>query len=212
MGASNPHPHGQIWAQYSIPHIVQRKLTQQGGYYQRHHGATLLLDYARREQQYGQRLLYANDSFVWLVPFWACWPFETMILPRRYCMTGPSEMSREEKHDLADILKVSIGSYDRIFDVPFPYSMGLHLPPTAPESSEGWQFHISFYPPLLRSATVRKFMVGYELCAMPQRDVTPEQAAELLGIAKQRYQSEGPAVVAGLAVSEMDTQSSGNRS
>ena len=178
MGASNPHPHGQIWAQHSIPHIAARKQRQQQQYYART-GGLLLHDYIQKEQRYDERIVYRNQHFVWVVPFWAVWPFETMIVPIAPQRTL-ADLSPAQKEGLADALQVAIRTYDGVFGCPFPYSMGLHLPPVEDDSQEGWQFHIGFYPPLLRSASVRKFMVGYELCAMPQRDITPEYAAHTL--------------------------------
>lgn len=188
MGASNPHPHGQVWAQESVPPLVEQKRQRQRAYYDLHDGI-LLLDYLQKEQQYQQRILYANTHFAWVMPFWACWPFETLILPLSARETL-ADMDTSERRALADALRVAIGSYDCVFDSPFPYSMGVHMPPSDDDTQPGWQFHIGFYPPLLRSASVRKFMVGYELCAMPQRDITPEQAAAILQGATARYRAE----------------------
>jgi UDPglucose--hexose-1-phosphate uridylyltransferase len=177
MGASNPHPHGQIWATSSVPHELAIEVERQAAWFDKH-GTPLLIDYLERELADGTRILCANSHFVALVPFWAAWPFETLVLPRRP-VAALDELSAEEKGDLADILRRLTASFDRLFSAPFPYTMGLHQRPTqAP--APGFVFHMHFYPPLLRSATVRKFMVGFEMLAMAQRDLTPEAAAERL--------------------------------
>ena len=186
MGSSNPHPHGQLWANQSIPHIAQRKAIQQQRYFESHN-SPLLSDYLKKEEQVAERIIFMSRAFCWLVPFWAVWPYETMIIIRRSCMSI-EELKEEEFADLAHILQLVVATYDRIFECPFPYSMGVHLPPTTTQKPKGWQLHIGFYPPLLRSASVRKFMVGYELCAMPQRDITPEYAAQQLRILCQGVQ------------------------
>lgn len=178
MGASNPHPHGQIWATEHIPNETLAELHAQREHYAGH-GRTLLADYLADELELGTRIVYANDDFVVLVPFWAVWPFETLVLPRRSVATL-IELTPAERTHLADVLSTLTRAYDRIFDTPFPYSMGLHPSPTDGEPHPEWTFHIHFYPPLLRSATVRKFMVGFELLGSPQRDITPESAAESL--------------------------------
>ena len=177
MGASNPHPHGQIWATSSVPNELALETTRQSDYF-KSHGRCLLIDYVEREVAAGERLVYANDSFVVLVPFWAAWPFETIVVPRRD-VASLDVLTGLERLDLADALACLTASYDRVFDTPFPYTMGLHQRPTH-EESLGFVFHIHFYPPLLRSATVRKFMVGFEMLAMAQRDLTPEAAAQRL--------------------------------
>jgi UDPglucose--hexose-1-phosphate uridylyltransferase len=177
MGASNPHPHGQIWATASVPTEQAIEAMRQGEYLAKH-GRPLLIDYVERELQQNQRIVFANDSFVVLVPFWAAWPFETIVLPRR-AVSCLDELSEAERDDLAAALARLTATYDRVFDAPFPYTMGLHQRPTQ-EPASGFVFHIHFYPPLLRSATVRKFMVGFEMLAMAQRDLTPEAAAERL--------------------------------
>jgi UDPglucose--hexose-1-phosphate uridylyltransferase len=177
MGASNPHPHGQIWATQSVPSELALEVFRQAEYKSSHEKA-MLIEYAEREISLSDRIIYKNDSFVVLVPFWAAWPFETLLLPRRQaaCL---DELSHAELHDLADALNKTTAAYDRVFDAPFPYTMGLHQRPTR-SPAPGFVFHIHFYPPLLRSATVRKFMVGFEMLAMAQRDLTPEAAAERL--------------------------------
>ena len=177
MGASNPHPHGQIWATSSVPHELAIETACQDDYF-RQHGRPLLIDYVEREIAVGERIVFANESFVVLVPFWAAWPFETLILPRR-ALSSLDVLSSAERIHLAQALSALTATYDRVFDAPFPYTMGLHQRPTA-DTAQGFVFHIHFYPPLLRSASVRKFMVGFEMLAMAQRDLTPEVAAQRL--------------------------------
>ena len=178
MGASNPHPHGQIWASRSIPNEIAAELGQQKRY-MAEHGCCLLCTYLELERRLGERVVAANEHFVALVPYWAVWPFELMVLPLRH-MAKLEEMSGEERDGFAAILKTVTAAYDRVFETPFPYSMGLHPSPSKQVEQGFWHFHAHFYPPLLRSATVRKFMVGYELLGSPQRDITPESAAETL--------------------------------
>ena len=177
MGASNPHPHGQIWATSSVPHELAIEASRQSAYFT-DHVRPLLIDYVEREIGSGERIIFANNSFVVLVPFWAAWPFETMILPKR-AVASLDELSSQEIDELADALAHLTATYDRVFNAPFPYTMGIHQRPTR-EEAKGFVFHMHFYPPLLRSATVRKFMVGFEMLAMAQRDLTPEAAAERL--------------------------------
>jgi UDPglucose--hexose-1-phosphate uridylyltransferase len=178
MGASNPHPHGQIWAARHLPNELEKETLRQGEYLVRH-GRPLLLDYLEQELRVGERIVFANDDFCVLTPFWAIWPFETMILPRRR-IGGFDEMSEGEKTSLAEALSQLTRRYDGLFDAPFPYSMGFHQKPTDGAVHAEWQMHAHFYPPLLRSATVRKFMVGFEMLGSPQRDLTPEAAAARL--------------------------------
>ncbi len=178
MGASNPHPHGQIWANERLPNEPAKELTQQQAYAARS-GGCLLCDYVAVELRAGDRIVCHNELFVALVPFWAVWPFETLVLPRGHRPALP-DLGAAERDALADILRRLTRRYDRLFDVVFPYSMGLHQPPTDGERYPPWHLHAHFYPPLLRSATVRKFMVGYELLGQPQRDITPEHAAQRL--------------------------------
>ncbi len=178
MGCSNPHPHGQIWASSNIPVEILKETEHQKNYFQEHK-KTLLEDYWKLEVSENERVVVENDSFVVIVPFWATWPFETMIIPKRP-MAFISEMNENEKTDLADIIRRITTRYDNLFSTSFPYSAGIHQAPINVENVEGWHWHIHFYPPLLRSATVKKFMVGYELLANPQRDITPERAAEQL--------------------------------
>jgi UDPglucose--hexose-1-phosphate uridylyltransferase len=176
MGASNPHPHGQIWANATIPNEVAREQTRQRLHYEQC-GRDLLGDYLEIELDDGQRIVCHNDAFVALVPFWAMWPFETLILPRRRVATVDG-LDQAERDGLAELLKRLLTRYDNLFDVSFSYSMGFHEAPADDAAHPDWRWHAHIYPPLLRSATVRKFMVGYELLAMPQRDTTPENAAE----------------------------------
>jgi UDPglucose--hexose-1-phosphate uridylyltransferase len=177
MGASNPHPHGQIWANETLPNEPAKELRQQQEYAAR--GGCLLCDYLEVELKNGERLICQNEHFVALVPFWAIWPFETLVLPRAHHGALP-DLDPDERDALAEILRQLTRRYDRLFNVTFPYSMGVHQRPTDGAPYPEWHLHAHFHPPLLRSATVRKFMVGYELLAQPQRDITPESAAERL--------------------------------
>jgi len=177
MGCSNPHPHGQIWASASIPNEIAKEATAQLDY-SREHGRTLLSDYISLEEQSGERLVATNDHFIAVVPYWAVWPFETMVISRRPVSTL-HELHDNERDALATILKSVTTRYDNLFDISFPYSMGFHQRPARGDAL-GWHLHAHFHPPLLRSATVRKFLVGYEMLAMPQRDITPEAAAARL--------------------------------
>lgn len=178
MGCSNPHPHGQIWATRSVPSIPAAETRSQKGWAESR-GSCLLCDYLERERTDGERIVFENNSFTVLVPFWAVWPYEVMVLPRRH-MGSILELTGQEKAQLADAL-VRLGvRYDNLFKTSFPYSMGLHQQPSDGEAHPEWHWHMHYYPPLLRSATVKKFMVGYEMMALPQRDLTAEQAAALL--------------------------------
>ncbi len=178
MGASNPHPHGQIWADERLPNEPAKELAQQRAYFAET-GRCLLCDYLAVELEQGERLVCDNEHWVALVPFWAIWPFETLVLPRVH-YGALTDLGAEARDGLADILRRLTRRYNRLFNVTFPYSMGFHQPPTDGEAYPFWHLHAHFYPPLLRSATVRKFMVGYELLGQPQRDITPEGAAERL--------------------------------
>lgn len=181
MGASNPHPHGQIWASNFLPTLPAKEDANQRAYYQRH-GKPLLFEYAAQEIADGARTVVMNDSWVAVVPYWAVWPFETLLIPLRH-VSRLTELNDDERTQLADILKQLTTRYDNLFEVSFPYSMGWHGAPTGDLTNEDhrhWQLHAHFYPPLLRSATVRKFMVGYEMLAESQRDLTAEQAAARL--------------------------------
>ncbi|MDE1175257.1 MAG: UDP-glucose--hexose-1-phosphate uridylyltransferase [Edaphobacter sp.] len=184
MGASNPHPHGQIWASRSLPNEAVVELAAQTAYL-KEHGCCLLCAYREMEVARGERVVASNSSFVALVPYWAVWPFEVMVLPVRH-VADLKAMTEAERDDLAAILKAVTSTYDKVFDTPFPYSMGLHPQPYDGEEHPEWHFHLHFYPPLLRSATVRKFMVGFELLGSPQRDITPESAADTLRKASEK--------------------------
>ena len=192
MGCSNPHPHGQIWSTECVPDLPAREDRAQRARLQKT-GKCLLCEYVERELAHGDRVIFRNDSFVALVPFWATWPFEAMILPTRH-ISSIDEFSTKEIADFADALKRMGTRYDNLFMTSFPYSMGFHQKPTKAaaddkgERERAWHFHVHYYPPLLRSATVRKFMVGFELLAMPQRDITAESAAERLrGLSETHY-------------------------
>jgi UDPglucose--hexose-1-phosphate uridylyltransferase len=178
MGCSNPHPHGQIWAQNSLPNEIHKEDLYQATYFMAH-DHPLLLDYAQLELERDERVVIANDDWVVVVPFWAMWPFETLLMPRRHVLRLP-DLTDRERNSLADILKRFLSKYDNLFEVSFPYSMGWHGAPFNGEANHHWQLHAHFYPPLLRSATVKKFMVGYEMLAEAQRDLTAEQAADRL--------------------------------
>lgn len=178
MGASNPHPHCQIWASESVPDELAKEEAHQRAY-QEKTGHCLLCDYLALEIAQGERVVCRNDTFVALVPFWAVWPFETMIVGTRHA-AALDELDDAERTGLADILKRVTTRYDNLFETPFPYTMGFHQRPADGAAYPHFHFHAHFYPPLLRSATVRKFMVGFEMLADPQRDITAESAAERL--------------------------------
>lgn len=178
MGASNPHPHCQIWASSSIPDEPLKEDRAQADYLARR-GSCLLCDYLSRERAAQARLVCESDGFLVVVPFWAVWPFETLVIAKRH-FGGLHGLDEAEAEALADILKRLTASYDNLFGAPFPYTMGLHPAPTDGRVRPYWHFHAHFYPPLLRSASIRKFMVGYEMLALPQRDITPEAAAAML--------------------------------
>ncbi len=178
MGASNPHPHGQIWATEHVPNEPAAELGAQRDYLAEHR-RPLLGAYLELELAAGERIVAQNGQWVALVPFWAVWPFEVMLLPR-VAAARMAELTPEQRDGLAAILKTVTAGYNRVFDTPFPYSMGFHPAPSDGEAHPEWHLHAHFYPPLLRSATVRKFMVGFELLGSPQRDITPEMAAATL--------------------------------
>jgi UDPglucose--hexose-1-phosphate uridylyltransferase len=178
MGASNPHPHCQIWANQTIPNYPLREQTAQLDF-SRDRDRCLLCEYLTLETQSEARIVCRNDCFTVLVPFWAVWPFETLVLANQH-IPGMDQFNADTETALADILKRITARYDNLFSAPFPYSMGFHQRPTDGAKHDEWHFHAHYYPPLLRSATVRKFMVGYEMLAAPQRDITPESAAEKL--------------------------------
>ena len=178
MGCSNPHPHGQIWSQSTLPNEVEKKDQHQKAYYNKN-GSSLLEAYLKQELEANERIIYQNDAFVVLTPFWSVWPFETMIAPKKK-YNNISALSGDESLAFADAISKITKAYDALFETSFPYSSGIHQSPTNGEPNEHWHWHMSFYPPLLRSATVKKFMVGYEMFGSPQRDITAEQAAERL--------------------------------
>ena len=178
MGCSNPHPHGQIWSERTVPDLPAREGRTQKAYFEQH-GRQLLADYLALEAKTKVRFVVENDTWVALVPFWAVWPFETLVLPRRP-VPDLTQLSEPERDGLADIIRQLTIRYDNLFEISFPYSAGLHQRPTDGQEYPEWGLHLHFLPPLLRSATVKKFMVGYELLANAQRDITPEQAAERL--------------------------------
>jgi UDPglucose--hexose-1-phosphate uridylyltransferase len=178
MGASNPHPHCQIWASSSIPEAPAKELLSQRAYW-KSHNRCLLCDYVALEQRQQVRVVCENDGFIALVPFWAVWPFEILMCSRRH-IGSMRDFQTEDARFLSQILHQITSTYDKVFGVPFPYSMGFHQSPTDGASYPEWHFHAHFYPPLLRSATIRKFMVGFEMLGTPQRDITAEIAAERL--------------------------------
>lgn len=178
MGASNPHPHCQVWATASIPQEPLKELATQRAYWEAH-GECLLCEYISLEDRVRARLVCQNDGFVALVPFWAVWPFEILVCSRRH-MSSMSEFAANDISSLSGILHRVTSTYDKVFGVPFPYSMGFHQSPTDGAEHPEWHFHAHFFPPLLRSATIRKFMVGFEMLGTPQRDITAEIAAERL--------------------------------
>ncbi|MDA1277282.1 MAG: UDP-glucose--hexose-1-phosphate uridylyltransferase, partial [Verrucomicrobia bacterium] len=178
MGCSNAHPHGQIWAGDFLPNEASKEDYWQGEYFVRNE-RPLLIDYARRELDKGDRIVLANEHWIAVVPYWAVWPFEVLLTPLFPVRTFP-ELRPGARDNLANILKSLLTRYDNLFETAFPYSMGWHGAPHDSGDHRHWQLHAHFYPPLLRSASVRKFMVGYEMLANPQRDLTPEQAASRL--------------------------------
>lgn len=178
MGCSNPHPHGQVWAGSLLPNEPFKEKREQGNYFKQQN-SVLLMDYLERELNLDQRVVLQNDHWVVLMPFWAIWPFETLLVPRRHVLRLP-DLTHDEREALADILKRLLTRYDNVFEVSFPYTMGWHGAPTDNGDYPYWQLHAHFLPPLLRSATVKKFMVGYEMLSEAQRDITQEQAAARL--------------------------------
>lgn len=186
MGCSNPHPHGQIWASDFVPMEIEKEDRQQRNYYE-NKGRSLLGDYLKTEEEAGVRIVCRNDDFTALVPFWAIWPYETLIIPHRQ-MQHIDQLSVKEQRAYASILQELAIRYDNLFGISFPYSAGMHQSPVNSIERHWWHWHHHFYPPLLRSATVKKFMVGYEMLAEAQRDITPEQAAaKLRNCSTQHY-------------------------
>ena len=178
MGASNPHPHCQVWANAEVPDVPRKEHAAQASYREAR-GGCLLCDYLSLETAGGDRVVWANDTFTVLVPYWAVWPFELLVLPNRH-VNALDRLEDREKAGLADTLRNVVTRFDRLFDAECPYSMGLHQRPTDGAPHDAWHLHAHYYPPVLRSAAVHKFMVGYELLAAPQRDLTPELAAAVL--------------------------------
>lgn len=178
MGCSNPHPHGQVWASNELPNEPAKEARQQRVWFEKN-ASPLLIDYAEQEVAAAERVVTQTKHWLAVVSWWALWPFETLVIPRRHVLRLP-DLASEERDDLTLLLKDLLSRYDLLFQTSFPYSMGWHGAPTDEGNHDYWQLHAHIYPPLLRSATVRKFMVGYEMLAEPQRDLTPEQAARLL--------------------------------
>ncbi|KNC98182.1 galactose-1-phosphate uridylyltransferase, variant [Spizellomyces punctatus DAOM BR117] len=179
MGCSNPHPHGQMWALGDIPQEPSRELSSMKKYYEEH-SRCLLCDYVALETRDGARIVCENDSFVCLVPFWAVWPFETLVVSKHH-LGSLVDLNPVQQKDLADVMRRVACRYDNVFESSFPYSMGIHgAPCDGQPHANDCHLHLHFYPPLLRSATIKKFLVGFEMMAEPQRDLTPEQAAERL--------------------------------
>ena len=176
MGCSNPHPHGQIWSQSTLPNEVEKKDEQQKKYFLKN-DKSLLEDYLQQELAAKERIIYENEDFVALTPFWAIWPFEVMIAPKK-AQRSILMLTDAEANNYAAAISVITRAYDKLFNTSFPYSSGIHQAPTNGKENEYWHWHMSFYPPLLRSATVKKFMVGYEMFGSPQRDITAEIAAK----------------------------------
>lgn len=191
MGSSNPHPHGQIWAQRSIPGEVTKETRRLREHFEVH-GRSLLGDYLRLELERGERIVLENEGFVALVPFWAVWPFETLIIPREH-RRSLLDLTQLERDQLADVVRRLTIRYDNLFRTSFPYSAGFHQAPTDGQEHPEWHLHMHFYPPLLRSATVKKFMVGYEMLGEPQRDITPEAGAARLRSLSATHYLEGEA-------------------
>ena len=188
MGCSNPHPHGQIWSQSSVPTEILKKSEKLKEYWVENK-SSLLGDYIAQELAANERILCENEHFVALVPYWAVWPFEAMIIPKRH-IQHIGQLTAIEEKAYAEILKKLTIKYDNLFETSFPYSSGIHQAPTDGKEYPEWHFHMSFYPPLLRSASVKKFMVGYEMFAGPQRDITAEQAAKRLNELPETHYSE----------------------
>jgi UDPglucose--hexose-1-phosphate uridylyltransferase len=189
MGCSNPHPHGQVWAQESVPNEGIKEDGAQRDY-RLSHGRSLLEDYAMLELKRAERVVVEDAGWVAVVPYWAVWPFEILLLPRRNVGRIP-ELEEDERKSLARALRRLLVRYDNLFQTPFPYSMGWHQAPAGKEAGH-WMLHAHFYPPLLRSPVIKKFMVGYEMLSEPQRDLTPEQVAERLRSLPEAHYAERP--------------------
>jgi UDPglucose--hexose-1-phosphate uridylyltransferase len=180
MGCSNPHPHGQIWAGDWLPNEIVKEAAHQLNYFETTEERLLLLDYADLEAELGERVVVENEHWLAVVPYWAVWPFEILLMPRHRQILRLPDLEHDERDTLSSILKRLLTRYDNLFQTSFPYSMGWHGAPFSQGDHLHWQLHAHFYPPLLRSADVKKFMVGYEMLAESQRDITPEQAAARL--------------------------------
>jgi len=185
MGASNPHPHCQIWSTDFVPDEPAAESKAQREYLAEK-GRCLLCDYVAAERGAGERVVFENEAFIVVVPWWAVWPFEVLVVSKRHFGAMP-EMTADERDALADALRRTTTRFDNLFETSFPYTMGFHQTPTDKAEHPEWHFHAHFYPPLLRSATVRKFMVGFEMLGMPQRDITPESAAERLRACSEEH-------------------------
>jgi UDPglucose--hexose-1-phosphate uridylyltransferase len=188
MGCSNPHPHAQAWATSTIPTEAVREMAMQRNYFERH-GRPLLLDYVAKETATASRVLVDDEHWLSVVPYWATWPYETLLVPRR-AVQAPDELNAGETGALSRVLGKTLAAYERLFQTSVPYSLGFHPRPSDGEKHPGWQFHIHIYPPLLRSATIRKHLVGFEMLGQPQRDLTPENAAANLRRALAKTGSE----------------------
>ncbi len=188
LGCSNPHPHGQLWACNYLPNEILSEDKQQKSYTEKN-GTILLVDYAKAETAKGERTIVENEHWIAVVPYWAVWPFETLLLPKRHVLRM-GDLKDTEKDALAEILKALTIRYDNLFETEFPYTMGWHGAPNMVGEFDHWQLHAHFYPPLLRSATVRKFMVGFELLSEAQRDMTAESAAQRLRDLSDRHYKE----------------------
>ncbi|NWF68268.1 MAG: UDP-glucose--hexose-1-phosphate uridylyltransferase [Chloroflexi bacterium] len=191
MGCSNPHPHGQIWAGNWLPNEIVKEESGQLAYYEQNDERVLLLDYGDLEVELDERVVVKNEAWAAVVPYWAVWPFEMLLLPRRQVLRLP-DLQSDERDALADILKRLLTRYDNLFETSFPYSMGWHGAPFTRGEHLHWQLHAHFYPPLLRSASVKKFMVGYEMLAEAQRDITAEQAAARLRALSETHYKQQP--------------------
>jgi UDPglucose--hexose-1-phosphate uridylyltransferase len=200
MGCSNPHPHGQIWAGSALPNEPAKEEHAQRVHLEAA-GEVLLMAYAALEEAQGERLVLEDDDWLVVVPYWAVWPFETLLLPRRHVLRLP-DLTPPERESLARMLKRLLTRYDNLFETSFPYSMGWHGAPTDGAGYPHWQLHAHFYPPLLRSARVKKFMVGYEMLGEPQRDLTPEQAAERLRALPEVHYKAKPGALTETGASE----------
>jgi len=187
MGCSNPHPHGQIWAEELLPDIACTELKRQEDYYITH-GKSMLAEYLRYELQHKERIICSNHAWTALVPYWAVWPFEALVIPVRD-VPSLDALTEDEKFLLAEILNRLCIRYDNLFSTDFPYSMGIHQAPVNRPGFRGTTLHLHYFPPLLRSADVKKFMVGYEMLAMPQRDLTPEESAARLSALPELHYS-----------------------